>query len=83
MLLILLLIFNNPGFRFLKEKLPVETNSLKIIDVINQQDLIDGKSNIITTESERIEREWRADPSDGLRPLIKTRKKINEDTNKN
>lgn len=36
--------------------------------------LADGSGEKVPVQSEMNEREWRADPSDGLRPLLKTRK---------
>ena len=48
----------------------------KVIDFTKEAQLSDGNSMITPSDSESIEREWRADPSDGLRPLLKTRNSI-------
>jgi len=51
----------------------------QIKDVIDTIDLItncEGNPKITNSKSEEVEREWRADPSDGLRPLKHTRKNI-------
>lgn len=45
----------------------------KVISIINDTLTADGNSEIMPSKSELIEREWRADPSDGLRPLLQTR----------
>jgi len=45
-----------------------------VINDINTGCTADGKSDFGPSKSELIERKWRADPVDGLRPLIKTRK---------
>ena len=51
-------------------------NSKNLISQVSKYKLIDGnfKKNYSTVE--RHERHWRADPSDGLRPLLNQRKKI-------
>lgn len=36
----------------------------------------DGSGEKVTAECERVERDWRADPSDGLRPLLKVREEF-------
>ena len=48
----------------------------RIIKMVNEARTADGDGIIAPSESEIIEREWRADSSDGLRPLIKTRAKL-------
>lgn len=49
-------------------------NNIKsVIDCIRTGLLADGSGEKIPANSEISEREWRADPSDGLRPLLKTR----------
>ncbi|TAL60214.1 MAG: N-acetylneuraminic acid synthase [Bacteroidetes bacterium] len=48
----------------------------KVISVLNEARLADGNPEIKPSPSELVEREWRADPSDGLRPLLTTRAKI-------
>lgn len=45
----------------------------RVISIINEAELADGGPEIKPSPSELIEREWRADPSDGLRPLLATR----------
>lgn len=54
--------------------LPSQISS--IINCLKEIKLSKGNGKITPSESEIIERKWRADPSDGLRPLIKTRKII-------
>ncbi|MCP4595904.1 N-acetylneuraminate synthase family protein [Neptuniibacter sp.] len=44
-----------------------------VIKDIKQAHLADGSSSISISKSELPDRDWRADPSDGLRPLLKTR----------
>jgi len=52
----------------------------RIINMVNEAKSAVGDGIIAPSESENIEREWRADPTDGLRPLLKTRSKlINDD----
>ena len=48
----------------------------KVIKGINDGFPADGDGIKKPVKSEKKEREWRADPSDGFRPLIKTRKRI-------
>jgi N-acetylneuraminate synthase len=36
----------------------------------------DGAGDKAPVRAELVEREWRADPSDGLRPLLHTRQQI-------
>lgn len=48
----------------------------KVIKGINSGFQADGDGIKKPVASEKKEREWRADPSDGLRPLLKTRKKL-------
>ena len=48
----------------------------KVISILNEAKLAEGNPEINPSPSELIEREWRADPSDGLRPLLTTRAKI-------
>ena len=49
-----------------------------VIKNINDGFQSDGSKKIKPSESEMYDREWRADPSDGLRPLKKIRKDFNE-----
>lgn len=52
-------------------------NQIKsVIDTLKEINAADGDSAIKPSPSERVEREWRADPSDGLRPLLGTRAKL-------
>ena len=44
-----------------------------VIKNINDGKKADGKYNLIPRQKERVERNWRSDPSDGLRPLKKIR----------
>ncbi len=46
-----------------------------VIDTLNRGQLADGDGIKQATASEVADRDWRADPSDGLRPLIGTRLK--------
>jgi sialic acid synthase SpsE len=46
----------------------------KIIKISRQKKEISGKNYKIISNTEKIERDWRADRSDGLRPLKKLRK---------
>lgn len=48
-----------------------------VIENIRSGFQADGAGKKIPTSVELTEREWRADPADGLRPLRETRKKIN------
>jgi len=48
----------------------------KVIKGINKGFLADGNGIKKPAKSEKKERLWRADPSDGFRPLLKTRKGI-------
>lgn len=52
--------------------LPYEIS--KVLDNINQGITADGKHKIIPRKREKNERNWRADPIDGLRPIKKIRK---------
>ncbi|WP_417667300.1 N-acetylneuraminate synthase family protein [Pseudidiomarina sp.] len=45
-----------------------------VIETCKNADLIDGKPDIYLTPSEQADRGWRADPADGLRPLMHVRK---------
>jgi sialic acid synthase SpsE len=45
-----------------------------VITDINTGFTADGTAGFGPSQSEQVEREWRADPFDGLRPLLKTRK---------
>jgi len=47
----------------------------QIIDTVKDGLLADGIGEKLPSPSEVSDREWRADPSDGLRPLLKTREK--------
>ena len=48
----------------------------EVIKNVNIGLISDGDGNIIPSKSEKKEKNWRADPSDGLRPLKFIRKKI-------
>lgn len=48
----------------------------EVIKNVNIGLISDGNGNIIPSKSEKKEKNWRADPSDGLRPLKFIRKKI-------
>lgn len=45
-----------------------------VINAVKAGFLADGKSEKGPTSMEAVEREWRADPCDGLRPLLSERK---------
>jgi N-acetylneuraminate synthase len=45
----------------------------KVIKTLKSNADIDGSGVKTAAASEMFDRDWRADPSDGLRPLIKTR----------
>jgi sialic acid synthase SpsE len=64
------------GFEFQSGHCWLPDQIKNVIETINDINLADGISDILPSESELIEREWRADPIDGLRPLMKTRKII-------
>ena len=51
--------------------LPTEIS--EVIENVRKYELIDGSGNKEPMASEIFDREWRADPIDGQRPLIKTR----------
>jgi N-acetylneuraminate synthase len=53
-------------------------NIKSVIDAIRIGFCADGSGEKITTPSELYEREWRADPSDGLRPRLKIREEWKE-----
>ena len=46
-----------------------------IIEIVKKDNIISGSFNKIVSKSEIVERNWRADPIDGLRPIQKYRKK--------
>ncbi len=48
----------------------------RVINILSEAVDAEGDGVITPSESELIERKWRADPSDGLRPLLATRKEI-------
>lgn len=48
----------------------------KVISILREAKIAEGRPEITPSSSELIEREWRADPSDGLRPLLHTRKTL-------
>jgi sialic acid synthase SpsE len=48
----------------------------KVIDNVNDGFLADGDAQIKPSNSEISDRNWRADPSDGLRPMKSTRSKF-------
>jgi N-acetylneuraminate synthase len=56
--------------------LPHEIQS--IIEGVNHGFSADGHGIKEPAKCELVEREWRADPSDGLRPLLNTRKQFNK-----
>lgn len=45
----------------------------KVISTVNEGFLADGNGKKFPQENEIVDREWRADPDDGLRPLLATR----------
>ena len=45
----------------------------QVIKICKDPSLISGDGKKIAKASEQFDRNWRADPSDGLRPLISTR----------
>lgn len=47
-----------------------------VLSEFKQSDILDGKESINISASELSDRAWRADPSDGLRPLKATRKEF-------
>ena len=48
----------------------------KVIEIAKTNKLFDGNGKLNFQKSEIKERDWRSDPKDGLRPLIKIRKNI-------
>ena len=54
-----------------------------VISEINLGFTADGSSKKEPAAEEKIERSWRADPVDGLRPLQETRRSINNDRKRN
>ncbi len=48
----------------------------RVIDYNNKEKVIDGKYQKKFSKEEKIERKFRADPKDGLRPLLKFRKSL-------
>lgn len=51
----------------------------RIISASREGAIIDGDGMKRPVESEMVEREWRADPADGLRPLMATRQLLKAD----
>lgn len=51
-----------------------------VIDAVRDGFLAEGSPEIGTREAEQVDRDWRADPSDGLRPLKHIRKTWRADT---
>ena len=49
-----------------------------IINIIKKDKIISGKIKKVVSTSESIEKNWRADKYDGLRPLKKIRKKYDK-----
>ena len=49
-------------------------NIMEVIKNVNSGMKADGKNEISPSDSEKPDRDWRADPDDGLRPLKKIRK---------
>lgn len=47
-----------------------------VIAAVRSGVLADGEGNVAPSTSELEEREWRADPGDGLRPLMRTRRRL-------
>lgn len=47
-----------------------------LINTIRKNELMDGLDGKKPSDVEKLERNWRADPRDGLRPLLKIRNKI-------
>jgi N-acetylneuraminate synthase len=45
----------------------------QVIETVRAGELADGTGEKVPAPSERGDREWRADPVDGLRPLRRTR----------
>jgi N-acetylneuraminate synthase len=45
----------------------------RVIETVRAGELADGTGEKVPAPSERQDREWRADPVDGLRPLRQTR----------
>jgi N-acetylneuraminate synthase len=64
------------GFEFKAGHCWLPDDIARVIKMVNESLIADGDGVIEPSESEIIEREWRADSSDGLRPLIKTRAKL-------
>ena len=58
-------------FKFNHCWLPSEIQ--EIINIIKKEKIIGGKNKKIISYAEKIEKDWRADPADGLRPLRKFR----------
>jgi len=54
----------------------------KLIKLVNQSEILDGSGIKGPSNSEIEEVSWRADPTDGLRPLISTREQIIRDLEK-
>lgn len=50
----------------------------KVINMVKDARLSEGSGIIEPSTSELIERQWRADASDGLRPLLATREKLSK-----
>ena len=47
-----------------------------VINIAKNNNLYDGSGKLTFNKSEKKERYWRSDPSDGLRPIKKIRKKF-------
>ncbi|MBI5077324.1 N-acetylneuraminate synthase family protein [Candidatus Falkowbacteria bacterium] len=62
------------GYNWLPEQIEKVIRDIKAdVNLTADYTLSDGDGVKRCKESESIDREWRADPSDGLRPLLKTR----------
>lgn len=48
----------------------------KVIEIVNQSNILTGNGKLDYQKSEKNERNWRSDPSDGLRPLKKIRNNL-------
>ena len=53
----------------LKQDIAASHEIKKVIDATKNLQIIDGSGIKKPSESEKIDRDWRADPEDGLRPL--------------
>lgn len=64
------------GYEFKSGHCWLPTQIAQVISILKEAKKAEGSPNIEPSPSELFERTWRADPSDGLRPLLATRAEL-------